>query len=343
MAAVREVSLSIRSGEILTLLGPSGCGKTTCLLIIAGLLRQDAGDVLISGELVNPVPAYQRNIGMVFQSYALFPHMTVGENVAFGLKMRRIPGRDSARMVKDAISLVRLEGLEGRYPRQLSGGQQQRVALARALAFRPALLLLDEPLSNLDAKLRQEMRAELSAICRQVGITTVLVTHDQQEALEVSDRIAVMRDGIVIQLGSPADIYERPGESFVATFIGDSNMFEARVREIDGDTVLLETSEGLGLRAASAPVRLGEKVTALVRPHRLSIGDTQRNSNNRFAATVRATTYAGDRLNVLMDVAGKMVRASLPTSGEGTSIRVGQQVIVSWLPTHTVIIQKAHE
>lgn len=342
VTAVREVSLSAESGELLTLLGPSGCGKTTTLSIIAGFVTQDAGDVLINGKLVNTTPSYRRNTGMVFQNYALFPHMTVAENIAFGLTMRRVPTHEKDRLVKDAVSLVRLESLEERYPRQLSGGQQQRVALARALAFKPDVLLLDEPLSNLDAKLRQEMRAELSEIRRRVGITTVFVTHDQQEALEISDRVAVMRDGLVMQVGSPEEIYERPADAFVATFVGESNLFEARVVAVDRDTTLLDTLEGLRIRAEKVPLSAGERVNVLVRPHRVRIekDKTGHDGANTFVATVRRVAYMGDQIHVLLDVSSKLIKAVLPTVGEASDVTLDEQVTVSWLPLHSIIIKR---
>ena len=218
--AVREVSLTIADGEFLVLLGPSGCGKTTTLRMVAGFIEPSAGHVRLAGQDVTLLPPWKRNAGMVFQSYALFPHMTVAQNVAFGLEMRKLPRADIDRRVEEALALVRLGGYGGRLPRQLSGGQQQRVALARALAIRPDVLLLDEPLSNLDAKLRQEVRVEIRELQRQLGLTTVMVTHDQEEALTMADRLVVMNEGSVRQVGSQRDLYERPADRFVAGFVG---------------------------------------------------------------------------------------------------------------------------
>jgi len=223
--------LTAHDGEFLTLLGPSGCGKTTTLRIIAGLERPDSGKVLFDGRAVNDLPPYERNIGIVFQDYALFPHMNVFKNIAFGLEMRRLPRREVERRVKRALELVGLEGLENRYPEQLSGGQQQRVALARALVVEPEVLLLDEPLSNLDAKIRERLRGEIKRIQRELGITTVYVTHDQEEAMAVSDRIAVMNFGRIEQVGKPLELYYHPRKEFVARFLGTSNILELEAED----------------------------------------------------------------------------------------------------------------
>ena len=228
--AVREVSLTIADGEFLVLLGPSGCGKTTTLRMIAGFIEPTAGHVRLGGSDVTLLPPWKRNAGMVFQSYALFPHLTVAQNVAFGLEMRKLPRADIDRRVEEALALVRLGGYGGRLPRQLSGGQQQRVALARALAIRPDVLLLDEPLSNLDAKLRQEVRVEIRELQRQLGLTTVMVTHDQEEALTMADRLVVMNEGSVRQVGSQRDLYERPADRFVAGFVGRSTFLAGHDR-----------------------------------------------------------------------------------------------------------------
>ena len=227
--AVRDVSLRVADGEFLVLLGPSGCGKTTTLRMVAGFIEPTSGMVRLGGGDVTLLPPWKRNAGMVFQSYALFPHLTVAQNVAFGLEMRKLPRADIERRVEETLALVRLAGYGGRLPRQLSGGQQQRVALARALAIRPDVLLLDEPLSNLDAKLRQEVRVEIRELQRQMGLTTVMVTHDQEEALTMADRLVVMNEGSVRQVGTQRDLYERPADRFVAGFVGRSTFLDGAV------------------------------------------------------------------------------------------------------------------
>ena len=227
--AVRDVTLSVADGEFLVLLGPSGCGKTTTLRMVAGFIEPTSGTVRLGGTDVTLLPPWKRNAGMVFQSYALFPHLSVAQNVAFGLEMRKLPRADIERRVEEVLALVRLQGYGGRLPRQLSGGQQQRVALARALAIRPDVLLLDEPLSNLDAKLRQEVRVEIRELQRQLGLTTVMVTHDQEEALTMADRLVVMNEGQVRQVGSQRDLYERPSDRFVAGFVGRSTFLAGTV------------------------------------------------------------------------------------------------------------------
>ncbi len=227
LTAVDAIDLTVAQGEFVTLLGPSGCGKTTTLNMIAGFITPDAGSIRLQGRAVESLPPFRRDLGLVFQDYALFPHMTVAENVGFGLRMRRVSRAETAQRVAQALDLVQLNGLDERRPLQLSGGQRQRVALARALVIQPTMLLLDEPLSNLDLKLREEMRVEISALQRRLGIATVFVTHDQDEALTMSDRVAVMREGRIEQIGSPNDIYERPATRFVASFIGTANLVDS--------------------------------------------------------------------------------------------------------------------
>ena len=259
--AVREVSLDIADGEFLVLLGPSGCGKTTTLRMIAGFVTPSGGSIRIGGNDITALPPWKRNTGLVFQSYALFPHLTVAQNVAFGLEMRKAARDDIAARVTEALRLVRLGHLAERLPRQLSGGQQQRVALARALAIRPDVLLLDEPLSNLDAKLREEVRVEIRELQRQLGLTTVMVTHDQEEALTVADRLVVMSEGEVRQIGTQRDLYERPADRFVAGFVGRSTFIEG---DVDGQGVFA-TSGGLRLRCDAGAVR-GPAAGASARP-----------------------------------------------------------------------------
>jgi spermidine/putrescine ABC transporter ATP-binding subunit len=258
------LDLDVRPGELLTLLGPSGSGKTTLLKLVAGFERPDAGRILLGGRDVAPVPPARRGIGMVFQNYALFPHMTVQGNVAFPLEMRGVPRAEIARRVQQALALVNLEGLGGRAPRQLSGGQQQRVALARAVVFEPLLLLLDEPFGALDRKLRESMQLEVRALQRRLGITTIFITHDQDEALVLSDRIAIMRAGRIEQLGTPSEVYDRPATEFAAGFMGESNLYPGAVEP--GGAVRLDN--GLVLPAAST-LPPATRVGAVIRPERL--------------------------------------------------------------------------
>jgi putative spermidine/putrescine transport system ATP-binding protein/spermidine/putrescine transport system ATP-binding protein len=294
--AVDRLSLTLEPGSIVALLGPSGCGKTTTLRMIAGLMKPSAGEIFLDDRPVTRVPAHRRNIGMLFQNYALFPHMTVAENVAFGLEARRIRRDEAAARVAEALRLVQLGGYDQRMPAQLSGGQQQRVALARALVIEPALLLLDEPLGALDKSLRQSMQVELRALQRRLGITTVMVTHDQDEALTIADRIAIMHDGNLEQIGSPAEVYQRPVSRFIASFLGAANFFEGRVDQILGDTARVSLPGGLSVTTpASRP--LGSPVTIALRPEAITVEpDTSEHgaaSPNTASAIVEQMIYHG--------------------------------------------------
>jgi putative spermidine/putrescine transport system ATP-binding protein len=323
--AVREVSLTIADGEFLVLLGPSGCGKTTTLRMIAGFIEPSAGHVRLAGQDVTLLPPWRRNAGMVFQSYALFPHMTVAQNVAFGLEMRKLPRADIERRVEEVLALVRLGGYGGRLPRQLSGGQQQRVALARALAIRPDVLLLDEPLSNLDAKLRQEVRVEIRELQRQLGLTTVMVTHDQEEALTMADRLVVMNEGSVRQVGSQRDLYERPADRFVAGFVGRTTFLAGTV-EAPGRF----RSDG-GLALACAGGNLGRAVLSL-RPERVEIGLQPRSGlDNSLSGTVEFVSYLGALIDihVRLSPSDRLVVQIANREG-GFTPEVGQPVHVGW-------------
>ena len=296
--ALDGVSLAIHPGEFFTLLGPSGCGKTTTLRSVAGFVVPDAGDVFLDGARVNDVPPHRRRVGMVFQHYALFPHRTVTQNIAFGLRMQRVAKDEIMGLVAEALALVRLPDHGHRYPRELSGGEQQRVALARALVTRPTVLLLDEPLGALDKKLRDHMKIELKRLQRDVGVTTIYVTHDQEEALTMSDRLAVMRAGHIEQVGAPREIYETPGTVFVAGFIGNTNLLAGRSRggaavECAGVTIAT---------AASAPAA-GAPVTIAVRPERIRLDDTGR-LDNEVAATVAHVVYQGETVRYLLAAEG---------------------------------------
>jgi spermidine/putrescine transport system ATP-binding protein len=272
VVAVDRVSLQIYQGEFFSLLGPSGCGKTTTLRMIAGFEHPSAGEVLIEGRRMGHTPPFRRNVNTVFQNYALFPHMTVFDNVAFGLRMKRIPRDEIARRVREALHLVRLSGMEERYPRQLSGGQQQRVALARALVNRPRVLLLDEPLGALDLKLRKEMQLELKHLQMTVGITFIYVTHDQEEALTMSDRIAVMNAGRVLQVGTPMEIYERPASRFVADFIGESNFLRGTVQAASSAAATVVIADRFPVEVpADRQLTVGQEVTVAVRPEKVRL------------------------------------------------------------------------
>jgi len=288
--ALREVSLSIPPGEFVCFLGPSGCGKTTLLRIIAGLERQNAGQVMMAGRDVSGLPPSLRNYGIVFQSYALFPNLTVARNVAYGLETRRTPRRDIERRVDELLALVGLAAHKAKYPAQLSGGEQQRVALARALAPSPALLLLDEPLSALDARVRQSLRHEIRALQRRLGVTTIMVTHDQEEALAMADRIVVMNHGVVEQVGAPVEVYTRPRSPFVARFVGQMNFLDAVAGERAGWARLgaVEMRHG-----TAEPVVAGTRLTLAIRPEEILVGPAADGTENRLVTRIRTVQFLG--------------------------------------------------
>jgi spermidine/putrescine ABC transporter ATP-binding subunit len=297
---VGPLSFEVMEGEFFSLLGPSGCGKTTTLRCIAGFETPSEGSIALDGERLNDRPPHRRDVGLVFQNYALFPHLTVFDNVAFGLRLRKVGAAEIERRVARMLALVDLPELGARYPAQLSGGQQQRVAIARSLVLEPRLLLFDEPLSNLDLKLRIQMRYELRELSRRLGKTAVYVTHDQTEALALSDRIAVLSQGRIEQIGAPSDIYERPASAFVADFIGSSNIVTARVAGGDGDSTV-ETERGLTLAIPRVADATGATVTLLLRPERFRVaaaGDADKGAANRFRARVRDVTYLGEDLHL---------------------------------------------
>jgi spermidine/putrescine ABC transporter ATP-binding subunit len=304
VTALKQASLNIRQGELMTLLGPSGCGKTTLLNIIAGFLSADEGSLEIANERVNEVPAFQRQIGMMFQNYALFPHMTAGDNVGYGLKMRKLPKAEIAKRVSEALALVKLTGLEGRKPRQLSGGEQQRVALARALVIRPKVLLLDEPFSALDKSLRASMQIEVKDIQRELGLTTIFVTHDQSEALSLSDRLAVMSQGQIRQTGTPEEIYASPADRFVASFIGEVNVIPARVERVDGSHALIVAGQA-SIRVPRQHLggaEAGSAVDLFVRPEQLRFAEA--GEEPALRGFVHAKVYQGGHTDVLVALPG---------------------------------------
>jgi putative spermidine/putrescine transport system ATP-binding protein len=334
--AVRDFSLVVAHGELVALLGPSGCGKTTTLRMIAGFILPTAGEIRIGTQVVTAKPPYERATGMVFQGYALFPHMTAAQNVAFGLEMRAVPKPEIARRVTDALRLVRLSGFGERYPKQLSGGQQQRVALARALVINPEVLLLDEPLSNLDAKLRHDVRLEIRQLQRELGLTTVFVTHDQEEALTVADRLVVMNQGVIAQVGTPRELYDAPRSAFVADFIGKSNFFEG---EIAGPGVF-RTRSGLDIRFVGH-TRPPPAVLA-VRPERMQMLRANETTvhPNAVPGVAKVVTFLGPTTESMIELkSGETVTVHTATAaGNGAGINPGESVRLAWPPDASLVL-----
>jgi len=338
--AVNDVTLAIPAGEFFSMLGPSGCGKTTTLRMIAGFETPDEGRILLQGRDVTAVQPQRRNVNMVFQSYGLFPHMTVGENIAFGLKIRKLDRAEIDQRVAEVIRTVRLTGLDDRRPAQLSGGQQQRVALARALVNRPAALLLDEPLGALDLQLRKEMQLELKQLQARTGTTFVYVTHDQEEAMTMSDRIAVMRGGVVEQLATPRELYARPASAFVAGFIGVSNLITVRVDRREGGLLAMELADGERLLAVDAG-GAGEEVQITVRPEWIKLADEivgERES--RVTGTVTDIVYLGSvtQLLVLLRTGERLTVHRLNDQVDHVDPRPGEQVVLRWAAEHSYVI-----
>jgi ABC-type Fe3+/spermidine/putrescine transport system ATPase subunit len=331
--AVAGVDLEVAEGEFVTLLGPSGCGKTTTLNMIAGFIEPSAGHIEIGGARMDGLPPFRRDLGVVFQDYALFPHMTVAENVSFGLRMRSVPREEAARRTGEALDMVKLSGFEGRRPLQLSGGQRQRVALARALVIRPRMLLLDEPLSNLDLKLREEMRLEISALQRGLGIATVFVTHDQGEALAMSDRIAVMRAGVVDQYDSPTEIYRHPRTRFVAEFIGAITLLEGIVRGPAGGAWCIGTAGGDLLATADSPLTVGARVTLAVRPERIALSASAPEpvpGVTTLSGRIATVVYVGSRSELRIEVSGDQPVIAETTDPPGSGLAtVGAMVFLT--------------
>ena len=339
-AAVEQASFEVAQGEFFALLGPSGCGKTTLLRMLAGFETPDTGRIAIGGKDMTSVPPNRRPVNMVFQSYALFPHMTVAENVAYGLRAGGMNAKDAAHHATEALALVRLEGMEARRPDMLSGGQRQRVALARALVKRPKVLLLDEPLSALDAKLRETMRLELVRLQESVGISFVFVTHDQGEALSMAGRIAVMEKGRIRQIADPRGLYEMPNCRFVADFIGKANFFGGTVAR-QGDGVAVVNCPDLGLLTGRVDGSVSGAVTLMVRPERvrLSAGPSA-DDGTSLRGRVTHIAYYGDESRIVIDLgAGRTVTASISNDGEsGARWRAGSEVFLSWRPDDALIL-----
>jgi ABC-type Fe3+/spermidine/putrescine transport system ATPase subunit len=329
--AVQGIDLTVGRGEFFTLLGPSGCGKTTILRVVAGIYPADAGRVRLNGADLTGAPMHARNMGLVFQSYALFPHLTVFDNVAFGLRMRKVARPELRERVEQALDLVRLRDLTRRYPDQLSGGQAQRVSLARALVIRPDLLLLDEPLSNLDARLREEMRTEIRDLHRRLGVTTVLVTHDIEEAFVMSDRIAVLQTGRIEQIGTPAELYLRPANRFVANFVGLTNEFEVVAAEAEGSRVRLTTRSGLVV-SVPAGVALppgGAQAWLVVRPESVRLLVAPGEADNCYEARVDDLIYLGGLTRCRLVVGETPVIALVP-SAAAAALKPGDLVPIGW-------------
>ena len=335
-AALKNISLEIESKELFFLLGPSGCGKTTLLRLLAGFYQPDSGTLLFGEKNMTGIPPHQRNTGMVFQNYALWPHMTVAGNVAYGLEVRNITGDEKKRRLAEALAIVRMEPYAERTPNQLSGGQQQRVALARALVIHPDVLLLDEPLSNLDARLRLEMREEIRRIHAETQITTIYVTHDQKEALSLADRMAVLKDGSIEQLGEPRNVYRNPANRFVADFIGESNWFEAEVVQAAGGEAILKTAFGQFRAACASPRIAGEKVLLGFRPEAVEIGSAELNT---IHTTIRQVSYLGEIEQYSLEVApGLLIKAFEQNPREIR--RQNSALTVHVLPSNALIIDR---
>ena len=332
---VRDLDLRIRKGEFLTLLGPSGSGKTTCLMMLAGFETPTSGAIRIDGRAMHLVPPRQRGIGMVFQNYALFPHMNVGDNLSFPLEVRGLAAPARRDRVRRALQLVRLDGLEHRRPSQLSGGQQQRVAIARALVFEPDLVLMDEPLGALDRRLREELQYEIRRIHRDLGVTVLYVTHDQHEAMVMSDRVAVFRAGRIEQIASPEALYEEPSRSFVARFIGENNRLAGRVTAVDDDDICDIDIGGQIVRALRvAPCGPGDATTLSIRPERVAIAPEPGLYTNEFDAQIEDITFLGDHLRLHLSVCGRSdFVVKIPNMvGHGAVIE-GDRIRIGWTPT----------
>ncbi len=332
---VKDLNLSMPKGEFLTMLGPSGSGKTTCLMMLAGFETATHGEILLGGQPINNIPPHKRGIGMVFQNYALFPHMTVAENLSFPLEVRGMSKSDREAKIKRALDMVQMGDFGGRRPAQLSGGQQQRVALSRALVFEPELVLMDEPLGALDKQLREHMQFEITRLAHDLGITTVYVTHDQTEALTMSDRVAVFEDGRIQQLAPPDTLYEEPDNSFVAQFIGENNTMEGTVKSIKGDECLVVLDHGEEIDAKPVNVtKVGERTKVSIRPERVEFNKNRLHKDaHTLKATVKEFIYMGDIFRYRLSVAGNedfIVKTR--NAPDALHLTAGQEIEIGWLP-----------
>jgi len=338
VTAVDRADLTVADGELFTLLGPSGCGKTTLLRLLAGFYQPDAGDIYFGERRVSGLPPHARNIGMVFQNYALWPHMTVRANVAYGLRLRKLGGALIETRVSEGLRKVNLIGLEARYPGQLSGGQQQRVALARALVLNPDILLLDEPLSNLDAKIRVQVRAEIRKLQQELRITTIYVTHDQEEALSLSDRVAVMKDGRVLQVGVPKELYERPRTRFVADFVGTNNLVPGLVRERRGAELVVGTALGALHAIPSGPLE-GDRCVLAIRPENVALTAGDGGSGNVVPGRIAFASYLGNTLRYDVETAGgQILKADIRDPWHHDPLPIGCPVAASFPASVTLAV-----
>ena len=328
---VKDLQLDIEEGEFVTMLGPSGSGKTTCLMMLAGFETPTHGEIYLDGRAISSIPPHKRGIGMVFQNYALFPHMTVYENLAFPLRVRKIPKDEADKKIDKALSMVSLQGFADRMPGQLSGGQQQRVAVARSLVFDPQLVLMDEPLGALDKNLRESMQYEIKHIHESIGVTVVYVTHDQTEALTMSNRIAVFNDGHVQQLSGPNELYETPVNSFVAEFIGENNTIIGTVKEVSGDQAKVETEQGESVIANPIAVHAaGEKTKISLRPERVMINPSD-NLENKFEASVAEIIYHGDHTRVRVNVLNNdQFILKIPNASDDIKLNLNDKIKLGW-------------
>lgn len=339
--AIQNINLKIKEGELLTLLGPSGCGKTTTLRCIAGFVRPDKGEVYLNGRPITHLPPERRGVGLVFQNYALWPHMTIYDNLAFGLQMKKVSKSEIKERIEKALATIRLEGFEKRYPRQLSGGQQQRVALARALIIEPNILLLDEPLSNLDAQLREEMRFEVRELQGRLGITTVYVTHDQAEALVLSDRIVILNEGKIMQVGTPKEIYSRPSNKFVAGFVGITSFVEGLVEAFDQEKefAAIKTKDNLVLYGYTNNVTVGQRVTVAIRPEHIKLFkekvEKTKEEENILRGKILQASYLGNVNDYRIKVGDWVIRTSVVTE---SVFKIGEEVYVIFSPENIAIM-----
>jgi len=336
--AVKNINISINKGEFFSLLGPSGCGKTTTLRLIAGLETPTRGKIFLENKNVTNIPAFKRNVNTVFQDYALFPHMNVKKNIYFPLKMKNIPLNEAEPDIKEILNLVSMNGFENRLPQQLSGGQRQRIALARSLINKPAALLLDEPLGALDFKLRIAMQKVLKDIQRNVGITFVYVTHDQTEAMTMSDRIAVLKDGIIHQIGTPIEIYNRPATAFVASFIGDMNFLDGKISDVQKNSYTVDIyKEKIDVKKLKNNFEIGEDIILCIRTEKIAINDTKSKNINKIKSRIKRTIFRGMDYEVTCEINGVEVRSIISASQWNSSLKEGDNVNICFCSDDVII------